>query len=126
MTYMNSQSQYVCQSGHTNSFAKSLADSVAWATHTQTCTVGYNLNENNATGFSARPAGYMSIKWNNTPTILNPINFGYNALFWSATEKETSPGQVGGGGYNIGYRDPDFISSSASKYYGRSVRCVRD
>ena len=122
MTYMNSQSQYVCQSGYTNSFAKSLADSVAWATNTQTCTVGYNLNENNATGFSARPAGYMSIRWNNTPTILNPINFGNNALFWSATE--TSP--VIAGGYNIGYRDPNFIFSSASKYYGRSVRCVRD
>ena len=122
MTYMNSQSQYVCQSYYTNSFAKSLADSVAWATHTQSCAVGNNLNENNATGFSARPAGYMSIKWNNTPTILNPINFGNNALFWSATE--TSP--VIAGGYNIGYRDSNFIFSSASKYYGRSVRCVRD
>ena len=123
MTYMNSQSQYVCQSGFTDSFAKSLADSVAWATtNTQTCAVGNNLNENNATGFSARPAGYMSIKWNNTPTILNPINFGYNALFWSATE--TSPKNAGG--YNIGYREPNFIFSDASKYYGRSVRCVRD
>ena len=122
MTYMNSQSQYVCQSGYTDSFAKSLADSVAWATNTQTCAVGNNLSENNATGFSARPAGYMSIKFGNTPTILNPINFGYNALFWSATE--TSP--VVAGGYNIGYRDPNFIFSSASKYYGRSVRCVRD
>ena len=122
MTYMNSQSQYVCQTYWTNSFAKSLADSVAWATHTQSCTVGYNLSENNATGFSARPAGYMSIKWNNTPTILNPINFGNNALFWSATE--TSPKNAGG--YNIGYREPNFIFSDASKYYGRSVRCVRD
>ena len=125
MTYMNSQSQYVCQTYWTNSFAKSLADSVAWATNTRpqpSCTVGYNLNENNATGFSARPAGYMSIDFK-TPYSLKPINFGNNALFWSATE--TEPGTVGG--YNIEYSNPSFFSSTTpSKYYGRSVRCVRD
>ena len=122
MTYMNSQSQYVCQSYYTDSFAKSLADSVAWATHTQSCAVGNNLSENNATGFSARPAGHMSIKFGNTPTILRPLYFGNNALFWSATETSLDIADA----YKIGYNEPNFYFSSASKYYGRSVRCVRD
>ena len=123
MTYMNSQSQYVCQTYYTNSYAKSLADSVAWATtNTETCDVGYNLSENNATGFSARPAGHMSIKFGNTPTILRPLYFGNNALFWSATETSLDIADA----YKIGYNEPNFYFSSANKYYGRSVRCVRD
>ena len=40
--------------------AKALADSLLWAPNTDDCSIGKNPENNNASGFSAVPAGYLS------------------------------------------------------------------
>lgn len=69
---------------------------------------------NNATGFSALPAG-------NTSTYGYGA-FGSSADFWSAT----SLGYDFAYGRNIGNVAAFVSRGSADKYYGFSVRCVRD
>ena len=112
--YVSSQSQYVC-GGDNNNIAKALASTTGWNSSTITCAVGNNPSANNATGFSALPAGNYGRG--------NYGNFGYDALFWSATEFNDYAAFYRGLNYNraIVYR-----YSSGSKDDGFSVRCVRD
>ncbi len=112
--YVGSQSQYVCGSDTTN-IAKALASTAEWKSSANTCAVGYDPSANNATGFSGLPAGsYYQDSYH---------LFGYGAFFWGATE--------GYGSYayhRILNRDYAVMYSSGNnwKYYGFSVRCVRD
>jgi uncharacterized protein (TIGR02145 family) len=56
--YVKSQSNYSC-GGDQNKIAKALAAaSTLWYTTSTACTPGNDVNTNNATGFSALPAGY--------------------------------------------------------------------
>ena len=115
--YVNSQSQFVCVSNDSY-IAKALADSTGWeSAGGNTCYVGATLSNNNATGFSARPAG----RSDNGATY---YHFGSWAEFWSTTK----------GSYN----DPiyRYLSSSlatvnrtsvqSSSNIAASVRCLRD
>ena len=110
--YVSSQSQYVCGSS-TSTIAKALASEEGWYSYYGECAVGNNPDANNATGFSARPAGYYFGSY---------INFGDFAIFWSATQ----------GGSNLAYyRFLDCYNAfvrkfNDSKNYGYSVRCVRN
>ena len=110
--YVSSQSQYVC-SGDEDKIAKALASEVGWYNDTENCTVGCNPDANNATGFSARPAGGYYGTYH---------DFGDFAIFWSATQ----------GGSNLAYyRFLDCYNAfvrkfNDSKNYGYSVRCVRN
>ena len=110
--YVSSQSQYVCGSS-TSKIAKALASEVGWYNDTENCTVGCNPDANNATGFSARPAGGYYGTYH---------DFGDFAIFWSATQ----------GGSNLAYyRFLDCYNAfvrkfNDSKNYGYSVRCVRN
>ena len=54
--YVSSQSQYACGSNSSN-IAKALANNTGWESSTTTCAVGNTQSNNNATGFSAMPAG---------------------------------------------------------------------
>lgn len=54
--YVRSQNQYVCGSSTTN-IAKALAATTGWLSSSTTCAVGNTPSSNNATGFSALPAG---------------------------------------------------------------------
>ena len=57
MAYVQSRSDYTC--GDTNiNIAKALAAQSGWESAVSACTVGSDLPTNNATGFSALPAGY--------------------------------------------------------------------
>ena len=110
--YVSAQSQYIC-SNNTANIAKALAAATGWDSFTSTCAVGNMQSNNNATGFSALPAGYYFNGYNGS---------GYDAFFWSATESSSS------GAYNR-YLDYDRATvgrDSDSKYNGFSVRCVRD
>ncbi|MBQ9509735.1 MAG: fibrobacter succinogenes major paralogous domain-containing protein [Bacteroidales bacterium] len=110
--YVSGQSQYVC--GVSNSLiAKALASTTGWQSSSQICAVGNNPSFNNTTGFSALPAGgYFGYY----------LNFGDDAYFWSATEYD-----YGNAYYSaFSYNDANVNRHYSNKYYGFSVRCVRD
>ena len=110
--YVSCQSQYVC-GGDEDNIAKALASEVGWNSSTYNCDVGNNPSANNATGFSARPAGNYFGNYN---------SFGYGANFWSATQFNSYNAYIRYlyYGYAIVYRY-NYI-----KYYGYSVRCIRN
>ena len=113
--YVSSQSQYICGDDNTN-IAKALSDTAWWSSSTYPCSVGFEPNSNNATGFSARPAGYFA----------SFTTFGIYSCFWSSTEINSDcaveillqsdwPG--------VYVQD---IAPNGPKNYAYSVRCVRD
>ena len=113
--YVNSQSAYRCD-GTSNNITKALASKEGWNTSTSNCAVGNDLTANNATGFSAVPAGRCGG---------SPFEFhyaGYNAHFWSSTQKNNDYAFFRGL-----YFDHAVVSSDNNrKYNGFSVRCLRD
>jgi uncharacterized protein (TIGR02145 family) len=113
--YVSSQSQYVCGSNNTY-IAKALAATTGWIYyHSGECYPGdQSVHANNATGFSALPAGRINGSYYDS--------FGSNALFWSATERYGNTAYFPGlyyGGANVGKNDH-------FKNAGFSVRCLRD
>ena len=111
--YVSSQSQYCC-SNNTEYIAKALASTSGWVTHTATCAVGDTPSDNNATGFSALPAGNRHTGYYTSS--------GYGALFWSATEASDTHAYI----LALNYTNPLVWRDSDNKYGGYSVRCVRD
>ena len=111
--YVSSQTQYLCYIYNSNYIAKALASTMGWDSSTETCDVGNNPGTNNATGFSALPAGVYDG---------NYYNFGYNAYFWSATEGNDNYAY----GRYLYYDYADVDRYNNGKGYGFSVRCVRD
>ena len=107
--YVSSRGQYICNN-NTNFIAKVLAATTGWSSNNTTCSIGNNLESNNATGFGALPAG--------------DHNYGFGMLgrYWSATNS---------GNNNAYYRYFYYASPGIQRYtnyksYGYSVRCVRD
>ncbi|MBP5710454.1 MAG: T9SS type A sorting domain-containing protein [Bacteroidales bacterium] len=112
--YVNSQNQYRC-SGLNNYIAKSLACTTGWNSSTTTCTPGYMPSNNNATGFSALPAGNIS----------SSSSFGSYADFWSTTKNVNSIPEY----FKLDiYNTLAITTVNLYTYYydGFSVRCVRD
>ncbi len=96
-------------------FAKALASTTGWDSCDVTCAIGNTPSTNNATGFSAFPAGH----W---------YNGGFNqistmAIFWSSTENDDTQA-------NRRVLTHQSLSMSSGGYYdkraGYSVRCIRD
>ena len=115
--YVSSQSQYVC-GNNSSSIAKALADTTGWNSYTSTCTVGNNLSANNATGFSAFPAGgYYYYDGDNY------YYFGGWTFFWSSTDYDLH--NVWGRELNYSYAAM-VREHSYDKNWGLSVRCIRD
>ncbi len=114
ISYMGSQSQFVCGSD-SSYIAKALASTMGWNSNNSTCAVGNNPSENNATGFSAVPAGY----WNGSS--FNHV--GTYTRFWSTTATQ-------GSGHSarcrrIAYNSAE-LGLGSDGYSGYSVRCLRD
>ena len=109
--YCSSHSEYVCGENSDN-IAKALAADYGWQISTAECAVGNDLNANNATGFSALPAGtyYGSYGY-----------FGKYTYFWSATVTGTRAYAR-----RLHFNSASVSSSGTDKYNGLSVRCVRD
>lgn len=105
------QSDFQCD-GNSSRIAKALASTTGWNTCNETCAVGNNQSSNNATGFSAFPAGFY---------IGNYYNFGNDALFWSSTEGNNNVWR-----WNLDYNSAYVGRGSYYKSGGFSVRCVRD
>ena len=76
--YVSSVSAYWC-GGSSGNIAKALASTTSWGSYNVECTAGNDQSTNNATGFSALPAGNYNGYYG---------HFGYYAAFWSATENE--------------------------------------
>lgn len=110
--YVSSQTQYLCADG----IAKALADSTGWVTSDITCAVGNHQEENNATCFSAKPAGeYQGDGW---------LMLGQSAKFWSSTSFPNNNNEAWF--YEL---DKDFAQFGKSAFYkkrAKSVRCIRD
>ena len=112
INYVSSKSQYQCGSTG-GSIAKALADTTGWNIYSIPCTMGNDLSANNATGFSALPAGaYFG----------NFYYFGDAADFWSTTSSYGNSAH-----YNYLYYDYAGVHQDiGSKYSGISVRCLMD
>ena len=110
--YVSSQSQYVC-GGDEDNIAKALASEEGWNSSTNNCAVGNNPSANNATGFSARPAGTYTGYY---------YYFGNRAGFWSATQSNSNYA------YNryLYYNFAVVNSNIYNENIGYSVRCVRN
>ena len=108
--YVSSQSQYVC-GGDKDNIAKALASEEGWSSSTDNCDVGYIPDANNATGFSARPAGYYFGRY----------YFGNNAVFWSAAQSYNNKAFT-----RSLYNNAYVFRSDIPKIIGCSVRCVRN
>ena len=109
--YVKSQSQYVC-GDYTGNIAKALASEEGWYSYYGECAVG-NPDANNATGFSARPAGNYYGSY---------INFGGYANFWSATQSNSYTAYLRG----LYYDGASVYRYNGYKGNGYSVRCVRN
>ena len=110
--YTKCQSQYVCDNSNIY-IAKALASKTGWSSSTITCAIGNNPNTNNATGFSALPAGNYG--------HIHDL-FGMYAEFWSSTESNANYAKT----YLLYYDNASANLSSDGKQYGMSVRCLRD
>lgn len=116
--YVSSQSKF--QSGGTVNIAKALAATSGWDQSPVANSVGNNQSSNNATGFSAVPAGECQ---------QTPNYFGACAYFWTATKYGNGTGENDLIAYNrvMRYYEATVTSDDYSfKRNGLSVRCVRD
>ncbi len=96
------------------SVAKALAAPYGWDTTYLINTPGRDMLSNNATGFTALPAGYF--------VFGNYNDLGKYAFYWTTTRTS----DVFCGGRSIGYNTTGASAHEYSLYYGLSVRCVQD
>ncbi|MBP5710374.1 MAG: fibronectin type III domain-containing protein, partial [Bacteroidales bacterium] len=110
--YVSSQNEYLCDN---NYIAKALASKSAWIGDYSTCTVGNDLSANDATGFNAIPAGFLSVnQW---------YNFDIEVKYWSSTvDNGTMIHTRGLKNTSINMSN----LSAGSSTYALSVRCVKD
>ncbi len=114
--YVSSVYAYRCDERESY-IAKALASATDWGITNTTfdCVIGNNTEANNATGFSALPAGITDPDFN---------GFEYCIDFWSATVADED--------YNFSWFRSLFSASATMdvwqrpQYSGFSVRCVRD
>ena len=112
--YVSGQNNYVC-GDNSNNIAKALAAPTGWNSDSGECNPGdQSVYANNATGFSALPAG----SYYGNYTI-----FGEYAYFWSATESNSNVAYFCYLGFCNAYVNWVY---DAPKSVGFSVRCVHD
>ena len=111
--YVGSQSEYTC-GDDSYYIAKALASTEGWNTSTNNCAVGNDPSSNNATGFSAVPAGSCDGS--------SFDDAGSGAYFWSSTEHSSSYAYDRHLFYYSAYVD----RYDYGKRNGFSVRCLRD
>ena len=119
--YLGSVNAYHC-GGCVECIAPALCDTIAWMTSGgNSCVPGQDLSLNNATGFSAIPAGYH---WGTEDGFSGS---GTYAGFWSTT---LSPGSSDETGPRYGLLIRNYVANAAYatyfKNYALSVRCIKD
>ena len=111
--YLISQNEYVCGSNPWQ-IAKALADNIWWQNDFTGCAVGNTPEHNNASGFSAVPAGYYY-------SGSGLSDAGYYTYIWLSTESNYGPYS-----FFLYYDSPFVQSYSDEKNSGNSVRCIKD
>ncbi len=92
-----------------------MASTEGWNSYSGECYPGdQSVTANNATGFSAVPAGGCNGSSFN--------DAGYRAYFWSSAQDSSYRAYS----RNLYYYGADVYRYLDSKYYGCSVRCLRD
>lgn len=110
--YVGGNSQYVCNEINGN-IAKALASTTGWSVSSNSCAVGNDQSSNNASGFSALPAGgYYG----------NHSYFSYRAYFWTADKFNDCNAYS----RRLDYNYADIDRNNHDKSDGLSVRCVQD
>ena len=129
--YLLKNGNYYCEND-SNDIAKALASETGWElfTHSETggletphipCCVGNPTYTNNATGFSAFPAGFYGEFYYGC----YPASMRHQANFWSTTEYEDiSVTSVLG--CCLFYNNSAVSGNYNTKRFGYSVRCLRD
>lgn len=112
--YVSSQIEYICGNDE-DQIAKALTSADGWRNSTTSCAVGNDQSSNNTTGFSAVPAGKYTDRY---------IYFGSDTHFWSCTKSTSHDSRAIQRGFL--FSNADISRSDHYKYYGYSVRCVRD
>ena len=108
IAYVSSQDGNVC-GGNVDNIAKALASKVGWFNDFSECTVGNNPSLNNASGFSALPAGGGS------------ANLASGACFWTCSISPYQHPMF----YSMTYESAVVTSYSSDEHSYMSVRCVR-
>ena len=80
INYVKSQEDFSCN-GNLNNYLKALASTTGWSSNTTVCTPGNDITANNASGFSAMPAGRTYPDGNSS----SYSNFGVRAFYWTTT-----------------------------------------
>lgn len=122
--YVANQPQYNSQEGWRDN-AKALSSKEGWSEDLSRLYDGpeqfwspvNHPERNNATGFSAYPAGYYGINYG-----LGYNEFGVGVFFWTSNENTKSTATT----ENISFVSPNLGHVELSKSDGCSVRCLRD
>ena len=110
--YVQSQSEYACNPNYANYVASAFAANEGWSTSPIECAPGYNLSANNATGFSAMPAG----QWAQDPSGM----YQYASLWGASGDSSTAYS------WNLMMNHPYPVVSYDMSEWAYSVRCVRN
>lgn len=102
--------------GNSMNTAKALASHSDWVKYRKPGTVGKDLEKNNSSGFSAKPAGF---RCNSNGKFLLMGDYGY---FWSSTENVAVGAWVRG----LDFRSDLVVGGNGCKLHGYSVRCILD
>ena len=106
---------YACGNNLANN-AKAMADSLLWGDYDVDCSVGKDQKNNNASGFSAVPAGFLAYD-ENLPIYKNDV-----AYFWVAKPSENNDAKY----YVVSRYLAELSNYNNPKSYLLSVRCIKD
>ncbi len=95
--------------------AKSLAAKTKWHSHSIEGSIGFDLESNNSSGFSALPGGFRN-------SFVNFSDIGLQGNWWSATEFDTNYVWLRG----LYYSDFRFSEYYVTKDHGVCIRCLQD
>ena len=117
--YVKSQPQFFYQDPE--SIAKALASTSGWGSFDYPGTIGCDTASNNATGFSALPAGFCNVYGNDESfsSLGKKAYFSSSSIWW--TEEDQDIFSV-----HLSTSSDEFWVDDAYRGNGLSVRCVQD